>query len=312
MPARAIVAGNLERDAELQLIINGDSFSPGESIEMEITAPYTGVGLITIERDRVYSHKWFQSDTNTTVQTIRVPDDLEGNAYVNVAFVRELDSPEIYVSPLSYAVMPFSINRSARTVEIDLEVPELVRPGDELEIAYSTSRDARIIIYAVDEGILQVAGYNMPNPLAFFLRKMALQVSTFQMVDLILPDFAAYQESASPGGGEAAGLAGSNLNPFRRKTDAPVAFWSGIIDAGPERRTYAFQVPDYFNGQLRVMAVAVTDAALGRRQDTTVVRGPFVITPNVLTAAAPGDEFQVNVGIANNLEGSGDDATASC
>ena len=299
------LAGNLERDAELQLIMNGDSFAPGEDIELEITAPYTGVGLITIERDRVYSHKWFQSDTNTTVQTIRVPDNLEGNAYVNVAFVRELDSPEIYVSPLSYAVLPFSINRSARTVEIDLSVPELVRPGDELEIAYSTSRDARIVIYAVDEGILQVAGYEMPDPLAFFLRKMALQVSTFQMADLILPDFDAYQQSAAPGGGDAAGIAGSNLNPFRRKTDAPVAFWSGIIDAGPERSTYALQVPDYFNGQLRVMAVAITDAALGRNQDTTLVRGPFVITPSVLTAAAPGDEFEVNVGLANNLDGSG-------
>jgi len=131
------VAGNLEKDAELQLNINGDSFLPGEDIELEITAPYTGVGLITIERDRVFTHKWFQSDTNTTVQSIRVPDDLEGNAYVNVAFVRELDSPEIYVSPLSYAVAPFSINRAARTVEIELKVPELVRPGDELEIAYS-------------------------------------------------------------------------------------------------------------------------------------------------------------------------------
>ena len=303
------LAGNLERDAELQLTINGDSFSAGENIEMEITAPYTGTGLITIERDRVYSHKWFQSDTNTTVQTIRVPDNLEGNAYVNVAFVRELDSPEIYVSPLSYAVMPFSINRSARTVEIDLDVPDLVRPGDELEIAYSSSREARIIIYAVDEGILQVAGYEMPDPLTFFLRKMALQVSTFQMVDLILPDFDAYQQRAAPGGGEAAGLAGSNLNPFRRKTDAPVAFWSGIIDAGPEQSTYAFQVPDYFNGQLRVMAVAVTEAALGRSQETLLVRGPFVITPNVLTAAAPGDEFEVNVGIANNLDGSGTDAS---
>jgi len=302
------VAGNLERDAELQLIVNGDNFLPGEDIGMEITAPYTGVGLITIERDRVYTHKWFRTDTNTTVQTIRVPDNLEGNAYVNIAFVRELDSPEIYVSPLSYAVAPFSINHSARAIEIDLDVPELVRPGDELEISYSTSRDARIVIYAVDEGILQVARYNTPDPLAFFLRKMALQVSTFQMVDLILPDFDAYQQSASPGGGEAAGLAGANLNPFRRKTDAPVAFWSGIIDAGPERNTLTFQVPDYFNGQLRVMAVAVSDAALGRDQDTTLVRGPFVITPNVLTAAAPGDEFEVNVGLSNNLEGSGDSA----
>ncbi len=300
------VAGNLERDAELKLNINGKSFLPGEEIEMEITAPYTGTGLITIERDRVFTHKWFTTDSSTSVQTIRVPDDIEGNAYVNVAFIRELDSPEIYVSPLSYAVVPFSINRSARTVEIDMHTPALVRPGDELKIAYSTSIDARIVVYAVDEGILQVAKYQMPDPLAFFLRKMALQVNTFQMVDLILPDYAAYQQRAAPGGGEAAGLAGNNLNPFRRKTDAPIAFWSGIMRSTPEQQTYSISVPDSFNGQLRVMAVAVTDSALGKSQDSTVIRGPFVITPNVLTAAAPGDEFDVNVGLSNNIEESGD------
>ena len=96
-----------------------------------------------------------------------------------------------------------------------MSVPERVRPGDALKISYSANRSSRIVIYAVDEGILQVAKYNMPDPLGFFLRKMALQVSTFQMVDLILPDFDAYNRKASPGGGEAMMLAGQNLNPFR-------------------------------------------------------------------------------------------------
>jgi uncharacterized protein YfaS (alpha-2-macroglobulin family) len=298
------LAGDLERDAELDLVIDGTSFAPGEDIELQITAPYTGTGLITIERDRVYAYKWFQSDTSTSVQTIRVPADLEGNAYINVAFVRDLDSPEVFVSPLSYAVAPFAINRDARTVEIDLDVPDLVRPGENLEIDYTASRQSRIVIYAVDEGILQVARYSMPDPLGFFLPKMALQVGTYQMVDLILPDFEAYQHRAAPGGGEAFALAGRNLNPFQRQTDAPVAFWSGIVDAGPEQKSVTYTVPDYFSGQLRVMAVAVSDAAVGRSSETTLARGPFVISPNVLTAAAPGDEFDVNVGLANNLEGS--------
>lgn len=302
------LAGNLERDAELQLKLDGDSFSAGEEIRLEITAPYTGAGLITIERDRVYAHRWIRSDTNTSVHTIRVPEGLEGNAYVNVAFVRELGSPEIYVSPLSYAVAPFSIDKDARTVDIDLDVPELVRPGNDLVIEHASSRPSRIVVYAVDEGILQVARYEMPDPLAHFLPKMALEVASYQMVDLILPDFDAYDRNAAPGGGEAAGLLGSNLNPFRRKTDAPVAFWSGIVDSGPETDALRFRVPDYFNGRLRVMAVAVAEAAVGHRQTTTIARAPFVITPNVLTAAAPGDEFEVNVGVSNSLEGSGEGA----
>lgn len=56
------------------------------------------------------------------------------------------------------------------------------------------------------------------------------------------------------------------------------------------------------------MAVAVADDAVGRASGKTTVRGPFVITPNVLTAVAPGDEFEVSIGLANSLEGSGDNA----
>ncbi len=296
------VAGTLEENAELDLKISATQFAPGDEIELEITAPYTGAGLITIERDRVYAHKWIESDTTTSVHSIRVPENLEGNAYVNVAFVRALDSPEIYTSPLSYAAAPFNIDRDKRQVEIELAAPDVVRPGTTLQIEHRASRPARIIVYAIDEGILQVARYEMPDPLRFFLPKMALQVATYQLVDLILPEFSAYLRTAAPGGGEAAGLAGSNLNPFRRKGDAPVAFWSGVVDSGPDARSVAFEIPDYFNGQLRIMAVAAADSAVGRQQISTIVRAPFVITPNVLTAAAPGDEFEVNVGVANNLE----------
>jgi uncharacterized protein YfaS (alpha-2-macroglobulin family) len=302
------LAGNLERNAELDLKLKGEDFVPGTEIEMEITAPYTGMGLITIERDSVYAFKWFRSDTNTSVQRIQVPQDLEGNAYLNVAFIRDLNSPEIFVSPLSYAVAPFAVDRSARTLNIDLAVPERVRPGEELAIGYRSSRPSRLVVFAVDEGILQVAKYQTPDPLGFFLRKKALQVATHQMVDLILPDYDLIRQAAAAGGGEGADLLGRNLNPFRRKTDAPVVYWSGIVDADAEQREARYRVPDYFTGKLRVMAVAVSADALGAQEAATIVRGPFVITPNVLTVAAPGDEFDVSVGLSNNLEGSGENA----
>jgi uncharacterized protein YfaS (alpha-2-macroglobulin family) len=54
---------------------------------MQIRAPYHGSGLITIERDGVYASKWFKSSTNSTVESIKIPEGLEGNAYVNVTFI---------------------------------------------------------------------------------------------------------------------------------------------------------------------------------------------------------------------------------
>ena len=301
----ANVAGNLERDAELDLRIDRREYRPGDEIALEITAPYAGTGLVTIERDRVYAFKWFRSHTNQAVARIRVPPDLEGNAYLSVAFVRDIDDEEILVSPLSYAVAPFAIDPGARRLDIALEAPARSRPGGRLRIGYAASAPSRVALFAVDEGILQVADYTTPNPLSAFLNKKALQVDTHQMVDLILPDYDVLRRVAAPGGGDAGRLLGANLNPFRRRSEPPVAFWFGIQEAGPKVREVEVAIPDYFNGELRVMAVGVAEARLGAKSAPVTVRGPLVLTPNLPLAVAPNDVFELAVGVANNVERSG-------
>ncbi|WP_078119220.1 alpha-2-macroglobulin [Thiosocius teredinicola] len=306
----ANVAGELEKNAELSIKLDRKDYRAGDEIEIAITAPYHGAGLITIERDRVYAFQWFQSDTTRSVQRIRIPEQLEGNAYVNVAFVRAADSKEIFTSPLSYGVAPFSIDRAKRQLELTLDAPERVKPGETLTIGFSSSKPSRMVVFAVDEGILQVADYKNPEPLDHFLQKRALEVRTAQIVDLILPEFALLKSLSATGGDEAKRkrALGANLNPFARKADAPIAFWSGIIEADAERREQSFTIPDRFNGELRLIAVAVSDQGMGMQSDSTHVRGPFVLQPNVPLAVAPGDEFDVTVGVSNALEGSGPDA----
>ncbi|HEY0257353.1 MAG TPA: alpha-2-macroglobulin family protein, partial [Candidatus Methylacidiphilales bacterium] len=93
--------------------------------------------------------------------------------------------------------------------------------------------------------------------------------------------------------------------------DLPVVYWSGIVDIGPQAKTFTYNVPDYFSGTVRVMVVANTPDAVGSEQATTQVRGPFVISPNVPTFVAPGDTFDVSAAIANNIEGSGANASVN-
>jgi uncharacterized protein YfaS (alpha-2-macroglobulin family) len=302
----ANLARSMEKNAELQIVLDKQDYSPGETIRMQIQAPYVGTGLITIERDHVYSWRWFKTTTMSSVQEIKVPAGLEGNGYVSVSFVRDPSSDEIYTSPLSFGVRPFSIALDARRNTVTLRAAELVKPGADLAITYKTEKASRIALFAVDEGILQVARYQTPDPLGHFFRKRSLDVSTRQILDLILPGFRDSMLSA-PGGDQAA-LLGANLNPFKRKTDAPVAWWAGIVDAGSEERTLHWTVPDYFNGRLRIIAVAVNDGSIGTGERATLVRGDYVLSPNAPLTAAPGDEFEVSVGVANNVEDSGPDA----
>jgi uncharacterized protein YfaS (alpha-2-macroglobulin family) len=303
----ANISRTLEKNAELQLTLAKSDYAPGEDIELSIRAPYSGAGLITIERERVYAWRWFKSDTTSSVQRIKVPAGLEGNAYVSVTFVRDPGSSEIYTSPLSYGVQPFSIDVSARRNAVSVEAPALAKPGQPLTLRYRTETPSRIVVFAVDEGILQVAQYRSPDPLKHFFQKRALEVTTTQILDLILPEFRHLGLSAAPGG-DAEGALGRHLNPFRRKGEKPVAFWSGILDADGTPRELSYDVPDYFNGTLRVMAVAVSDDRIGIHDGRTVIRGDFVLSPNAPTTVTPGDEFDVSLGISNNVEGSGPDA----
>ncbi|MEQ1774492.1 MAG: MG2 domain-containing protein [Burkholderiales bacterium] len=298
---------SLEKNAELQVKLSKKDFSAGEEIELSIQAPYVGSGLITIERERVYSHVWFTTKTTASTQKITLPKDFEGNGYVTVTFIRDAGSDEIYSSPLAYGVQPFSVNLDRRKLKTTVKVPDLVKPGDTIKFRHSTDRPSRIVVFAVDEGILQVARYKTADPLGFFFQKRALEVKTFQILDLILPEFKRFMAAAAPGG-DGDGALGKHLNPFKRKTDKPVAFWSGIIESGPQERELTWQVPETFNGTLRVMAVAVNEDSIGVFEKKTLSRGDFVLSPNAPLTVTPGDEFDVSVGVANNVTGSGADA----
>jgi len=292
---------SLERETELEMKLARDTWNDGESIELSLKAPYTGAGLITIEREKVLAWQWFTSTTTSSVQHITLPPGQEGTAYVNAAFVRALDSPEVFISPLSYAVAPFTANPDRRRMTVELDAPKIVKPGEVLKIGHRSAEASRIVVYAVDEGIHQITRYKLPEPLPHFFRKRALEVGTEQLLDMIMPEFRFITKSSAFGGDEDEPPK-LHLNPFKRRREPPVVFWSGVIDSGPDRREVTYQVPDYFAGSLKIMAVSVAAQKIGQSETQSTVRGPFVLTPNVPVFAAPGDEFTVSLTVANNLD----------
>ena len=298
----ANLSRSLDRNAELQLNLEKSDYNPGDTINISIHAPYAGSGLITIERDKVYAHAWFHADTTSSVQQITLPKDFEGNGYISVQFVRDPSSDEIFMSPLSYGVVPFSVNLDARRDPVTVDAPGLVKPGETVTFKLHADHPTKAVVFAVDEGILQVARYKLGDPLAFFFRKKMLEVQTSQILDLILPDFEKLMASAAAPGGDADAALSRQLNPFKRKRDKPVVYWSGVVDVDGGK-DFTYTVPDYFNGKLRVMAVAVSPDRVGTYEGATTVRGDFVLSPNVPTTLAPGDEVDISVGVANNLTG---------
>lgn len=299
----ADISRDLNRNAELRVKLDKTTYKRGEPITLSISAPYAGNGLIAIERDKVYSWQWFKTDSNSTVQTITLPKDidLEGNAYVTVQFIRDINSPEVFMSPLSYAALPFKISLEDRRSEFKVSAPKKLKSGQTLSMEVTTSSPQRVVLFAVDEGILQVARYKLGDPLDTFFKKRALEVKTAEILSLILPEYSKLNAFIAAAGGDGAELMDLHLNPFKRKRDKPVAYWSHIVTVDG-KKTFDYELPDYFNGNIRIMAVSVSDSTMGIAQTSTVVRDDLILVPNTPTTVAPGDEFEVSVGVSNNVE----------
>lgn len=298
----------LDKETVLKLKIDKAEYNPGDEIELNISAPYTGTGLITLESDHVLAYKWFTTDKTETIQSIAIPKDFAGKGYISVAFVRDINSREIYNSPLSYAVVPFTANTEDRKTGIELSVAATAKPGEPLAIKYKAAHPGKALIFAIDEGILQVAKYQTPNPIDYFLLNRALQVETSQMLDLLMPEYDILRDLSAHGGDAALETAvlGKHLNPFKRKVLAPAVYWSGLVDVGPDEQTLSFTPPGHFNGTLRVMAVAVAENRMDSATQDVTVRSDLVVTPNLPLFLAPGDEVVASATIANTTDKPGD------
>src|ERR1700757_4490316 len=131
---------------------------------------------------------------------------------------------------------------------------------------------SKVVVLAVDEGILQVARYKNPDPLGFFFQKRMLEGETTQVLCWTLPAYKRFAALAAAGGDADGGFA-QQLNPFNKKRKPPVAYWSGLVDIGPGGRELRYTVPDYFNGKLRVVAIAVSPQRMAVAEGGTEVKG---------------------------------------
>jgi len=291
---------DLNKSEQLKVQLNKKLYQPGEEVEILIESPFLGHGLITIERDKIYAFKWFSLKNLRAVERISIPSNLLGDGYINVAVVKSLESPEIYLKPFAAAIAYFKVEEFRHRLLVQLNTPKQITPGSSLKIHVATAEKAKTVVFAVDEGILNVARYRDPDPLNYFFGKKALQVVSKQNFDLLIPEFSLVQRLFATGGGEDLESAlGKHQNPFKRKGEPAVAFWSGIIETDPNSREVIFQVPDSFNGSLKVFAVATAPGKAGFAASSVVSQGDLVVAPHFPYFLSPGDEPEISLKISN-------------
>ncbi len=300
--------GNLPK-AHLHLKVDKVNYTGGETAKLMLTTPYEGMALISLERDTVVAHKWVKLPMGSSMHELDIPENFSGRGYIQVLMGRSPESDSIFLQPQSVAMASIAVNTAKREQKLTITAPEKVLPGKTLSVNIKNTQGTptKALIFAVDEGILQLSRYNTPNPLHYLLLDRALEVKTAQLFDrLMAGDKKLMQRISAFGGGGSddafAGMLGNFQNPFKRKNEPPMTWWSGVVDIPADGLNIEIPIPDYFNGSLRIMSVVNNEESVGNGQARVFVQDEQVLTPQLPVMASLGDKFEAGLAIANTTD----------
>lgn len=294
---------SMENPELVSLKLDRERYRPGEAITASIEAPFSGLLLLTVERDRVLHREWVVMTENTATVKIPMPQGALPNVYLVATLLRPRDQLEPFAPARAFGAVPVMADPESAVLQVTVDTPDHIRPRSTLPVRVSlpdlrNGREARVTVAAVDEGILQLTDFTTPDPLDFFLERRRLSVTSYDIWSLLLPDYEAVVRNSSPGGDDDAEAALMRdrglLNPLATERIKPVALWSGLLTPENGVVEVPLEIPEY-TGRLRIMVTAATEDRFGAADGFVRVTDPYVITPNLPLALAPGDTFLVTV-----------------
>jgi len=289
----------------LEIALDKPEYRPGDTMTVAVTARTPGKVLLRVIGDRLINS--VAQDVQPGVNPLRIPvgRDWGNGGYVVATLLRPLDAAAQRMPGRAIGVQWFSIDRKAKTLALDMKLPSLVRPNTTLRVPVKidglAGEEARIVVAAVDVGILNLTNYKPPAPDDYYLGQRRLTADIRDLYGQLLDGMQGTRGQIRTGGdGGAAELQGSP------PTQPPVALYSGLITIGRDGTAeIAFDIPE-FAGTVRVMAVAWSKDKVGKAVGDVIVRDPVVVTATLPRFMLNGDKTSMHLDI-DNVEGAAGD-----
>ena len=290
----------------LEVALDKPDYKPGETMNVSVTARTAGRLTVNVFTDRLVASQSQDVKPGAARVSLNVGRDWGTGAYMVATLRRPLDAPAQRMPGRAIGVQWFSIDKVAHTLAIDMKLPSTMRPSSTLSVpvklaGLTSGEEARVVVAAIDVGILNLTNYKPPAPDDYYLGQRRLTAEIRDLYGQLIDGMQGVKGQIRSGG-DSAGAELSGSPP----TQAPLALYSGIVtvdrDGGAQVQ---FDIPA-FAGSVRVMAVAWTKEKLGKASGDVVVRDPVVLTATLPRFLRTGDRGAVQLEL-DNVEGAAGD-----
>ena len=307
------VPWNDENEFRMDVIPDRSRYAVGDTASVLFATPFTDAeAWVTVERETILEQRRVRITSGTTTLKFPITEAHVPNTFISILVARgrhappgPVDDPGRPTIRVGYA----EIRVAPEVKRLSVDVRPLraeYRPGDTARVALRVTdsrgagRRSEVTLWAVDEGVLALTGYETPDPIDLLYQPRALGVrlgSNLVSVAAQVAEAMTVKVSSGSGGGfDAEGI-------LRSRFQTTAFFLGSVVTDGDGRAVASAPLPDNLT-TFRVMAVAVTAGdRYGSGASELLVTRPLLARPALPRFLRAEDEFAAGVVVNHRLGG---------
>ena len=306
------LAWNYPNDVQIRLLPDKPLYEPDDTALILVKTPISGTAWVTVECDRILRSFTTQLEGNAPAVRVPITATDAPNVFVSVTLLRgAADCPRKTKEP-DYRVGYCQLNVEDPNTRLQVKVTAASSnhiPGETVMaqalVTDSVGKpvsDAEVTLYAVDEGVLSLTGYLVPDLHAVMFAQRRLTVNSAISLPFLLPEDPEQLTFQNKGY-----LGGGGGNEKLRKRFLACAFWNASLRSGPDGMVAVqFTAPDSLT-RYRLIAVAQTAASqFGSGHSDFTISKPLIVEPALPRFANITDCIQARAVVLNQTDHEGE------
>jgi len=293
------------RPSLIKVTTDQERYNVGDEAVVRIESPFDGQAFIVLQGETILDATRIPvangvAEHRFTVETRHFP-----NVWAGVTVVHAIDDERAQVYPFeSFAMAAVRVDEAPKQLQLAFgDIPEAIKPGASLPVTITVTdhegqpATGEVTIAAVDEGIHSITGYETPDPYTWVARLRAPDHHRAHYYDKVAYDFS---RPSDPGDLDA--LLGKRAASISDNWIKPLALWSGPLELDDDGlATASFALPE-FSGELRLVAVAASNRAVGAAETRTKVRRDHAMRVSVPRFLLPEDKADCRIALTNRTD----------
>jgi uncharacterized protein YfaS (alpha-2-macroglobulin family) len=305
-------------DDSIELVADAENYRPGEEAKILVKSPYEkAMALVTVERELVLESRVVEVEGTSNEIAVPVRPEYVPNVFVSVLLVqgrsssaKPAENQDVGKPSFKIGYINLNVDPGEKRLAVALRKDkEEYRPREPVTLdlkvtdASGRGRRASVTLAVADAGVLNLIGYQTPDPFSEFYGPRSLSVRTSESLIHVIGQREYGEKGEEPGGGgaESAPAAPPGLAEVELRGDfRATPYWnpSLITDENGEARV-SFTLPDNLT-TFRIMAIAQTrESDFGRGETSFRVSKKLMLQAALPRFVRTGDLFSGGVVVHN-------------